>query len=106
MLFILPKQVKEALLFYGCAETYKRRGIHPKGSPVRYALAPIVHDHGGRARAALEALQRGSLRHRIRRLFRRKRSAGMPREITVPAPINPQPSLGLIPADRADTNEA
>ena len=106
MLF-LPKQVKEALLFYGCAETYKRRGIHAKGSPRRrYSLAPIVHDHGGRARAALEELERLSLRHRIRRLFRGKGASKAPRTITTPASLNQQPSLGLIPPELADTNEA
>ena len=105
MLF-LPKQVKEALLFYGCAETYKRRGIHPKGSPVRYEAAPIVQDHGGRARAALDELERLSFRHRIRRLFRGKGTGKALRTISTPAPLNPQSSLGLVPSELADTNEA
>ena len=47
---------RDALLFYACLETYKRRGTHPKGSRKRFAKAPIVKDHGARAARALREI--------------------------------------------------
>jgi len=102
----VSKKAIDALLFYACDETYKRHGIHPKGSRVRYAAAPIVNDHGARARAALADLERRSVLDRIRRLFRTERAEGGPRVVTTHDPLNPQPSLVLLPAAAADSNEA
>ncbi len=91
----VSKKFIEAMQFYGCADSYKRRGVHPKGSPVRYEASPIVRDHGGRARAALEELQRRAILPRMRRFFQRNRPSVGPRVITVPGPL-------VVPADEVD----
>jgi hypothetical protein len=57
---ILEVQVNElhtALSFYADSENWKRRGIHPPGTPVKFEMSPMVKDHGGRARAALMRLR-------------------------------------------------
>ena len=92
----VSKKFVEAMLFYACADSYKRRGVHPKGSPVRYEASPIVRDHGGRARAVLQELQRRRFFTRIRRLFRREPVAVGPRVITVPGPLFPASSFQSI----------
>ena len=45
--------MRNALLFYACADSYRRRSTHPKGSPKRFGKSPIVLDHGARAARAL-----------------------------------------------------
>lgn len=45
--------MRQALLYYANRDTYRRKGKHPKGSPVKYKHAPIVDDHGSTARLAL-----------------------------------------------------
>ncbi|MEV8518622.1 hypothetical protein ABZR86_02380 [Dyella marensis] len=95
----VSKKFVDALQFYACAESYKRRGVHPKGSPVRYEASPIVRDHGGRARAALEELHRRRIFTRIRRLFRRERKDWGPRVITVPGPLFSADSFRLSSPD-------
>ena len=62
---------------------------------MRYEASPIVRDHGGRARAALEELQHRGIFPRIRRLFRRNRPSAGPRVITVPGPLFPLDQLEL-----------
>lgn len=62
------KIMRAALLYYANRDTYRRVGVHPKGSPVKYDPAPIVVDHGSRARLALRETEGSS----PFRLFRRK----------------------------------
>lgn len=50
--------MRQALLYYANRDTYRRKGKHPKGSPVRYKHAPIVDDHGTRALKALREVER------------------------------------------------
>jgi len=45
--------MREALLFYACADSYRRRSTHAKGSPKRFGKSPIVIDRGARASRAL-----------------------------------------------------
>lgn len=60
--------MRQALLYYANRDTYRRRGVHPKGSPVRYEPAHIVNDNGSRARVALRLVEHGGLLS----IFRRK----------------------------------
>lgn len=96
-MFGLLRQIaimRKALLYYANRDTYRRVGVHPKGSPVKYDPAPIVHDHGSHARLALhDADAVGSFR-----LFRRKPVVLGTFKPTVPAtefPKEPPASLGL-----------
>jgi hypothetical protein len=69
--------LRDALLFYACRDSYRRRGTHPRGAPKRFAKAPIVLDHGARANRALrqvEDLQR-PVRSYLRNLRKPKASA-------------------------------
>jgi len=86
--------MRKALLYYANRDTYRRVGVHPKGSPVKYDPAPIVDDHGSRARAALHAVD-GAAKFR---LFRRKPVVLGSFKPTVPQRELPQQSsasLGL-----------
>jgi|GEM_PF-5384806 len=49
--------MRQALLYYANRDTYRRKGKHPPGSPVRYKHAPIVDDHGSTARLALRRVE-------------------------------------------------
>jgi hypothetical protein len=83
--------MRKALLYYANRDTYRRVGVHPKGSPVKYDPAPIVNDHGSRARAALHAVEgMGAFR-----LFRRKPVALGTFKATVPQDQLPQQSATL-----------
>jgi hypothetical protein len=86
--------MRKALLYYASRDTYRRVGVHPKGSPVKYDPAPIVNDHGSRARAALHDASGLA----ILRLFRRKPVVLGTFKPTVPQrelPQQPPASLGL-----------
>lgn len=65
--------MRDALLFYACRDSYRRRGRHPKGSPKRFDKAPIVRDHGDRASHALRQVD-DAPRPLIGRLFMRRRT--------------------------------
>jgi len=103
-MFGLLRQVaimRKALLYYANRDTYRRVGVHPKGSPVRYDPAPIVNDHGSRARDALHAVDGPGLG--VLRLLRRKpvHLGELPkthkaRVINVPAPVATGDSENLL----------
>lgn len=46
---------REALDWYAVNDNWKRHSTHAKGTPVRWEMSPAQRDHGGRARAAVEA---------------------------------------------------
>lgn len=82
------KTARKALLYYANRDTYRRKGTHPQGSPVRYKAAPIVDDHGSRARVALREIEATSAAAILfRKLLGRqpsKKKYGPPQ---VPAPL-------------------
>lgn len=56
------KVLREAVDWYAVNDNWKRRGIHPRGTPVRWEMSPAQKDHGGRAREAqvkADAIRRG-----------------------------------------------
>lgn len=82
------RAARKALLFYADREVYRRKGVHPQGSPVRYKAAPIVRDHGSHARLALREMDRPSLLGRLfRSLFKREAKRVVRKPPQVPAPL-------------------
>ena len=99
------KVLREAVDWYAVNDNWKRRGIHPKGTPVRFEMSPAQKDHGGRARAAqvqADRIRRGAI-GRILDAFRGRFYAQLDeraaqksiahaadhlqRRVTVPAPL-------------------
>lgn len=72
-----------ALHYYADETTWKRRGKHRNGDPVKYARAPFTTDHGKRARQALGLISKPTLVMRL--LGRQPVDLGEFRA-TVPAP--------------------
>lgn len=66
------KAMREALLWYAAAETWRRKGIHPKGSPrKKWRKSPAAFD-------------RGHLANRVLTDIDESRTS---QKVTVPAPL-------------------
>lgn len=82
--------LREALRYYANRGIWRRAGVHPKGTPVKYSPAPIINDKGMRAREAfseIDRMHRPSSIHRLLSALRqRKDPAHETYRATVPAP--------------------
>jgi len=78
--------MRAVLGWYAVLDHWRRRGTHPKGTRVRFEMAPAHRDRGGRARAVLTKYpSRRPWSQRIAALFLRE----MPKPtytVTVPRP--------------------
>lgn len=71
------KAMREALLWYAAADTWRRKGIHPKGAPrKKWQKSPAAYDRGHLAIRVLTDID----------------ESRTPQKVTVPAPRIVAPS--------------